>query len=324
MPPCYEYFTHDTIRKNINKMNVFYKEHEHLLMMTITQFQVLVKAIDTGSFTKAAHDLNMTQPAVSHAISSLEKDLGVTLLFRDRKKGLILTDVGERTLFHIRTVLNHIERIEQEVAAEKGLEIGKIQIGSFPSATTQFLPNIIKVFQQKYPSLKIVIHEGTLDEIEEWLAAKVIDVGFVVLPRKEMGVLPIAKDKMVVVLSRTHSLSNKGAISINDLDNEPLILCRGGFESPIIDMFNKAKVELRAEYTVSHINTLLKMVQEELGIAIVPKFSLTHLTEDICVRDLEPEFCREIALAVPSLKEASIAVKLFMEEMKNLERTFDE
>jgi len=292
-------------------------------MITITQFQVLVKTIDTGSFTKASQALNMTQPAVSHAISNLEADLGVKLLLRDRKRGLILTDIGERILVHIRAILNHIEKVEQEVAAEKGFEVGTIKIGSFPSASTQFLPKIIKVFKQKYPSLQLNVHEGTLDEIKGWLKSKVIDIGFIVLPSKGMDTVPIAKDEMVVLVPKTHALSKKNSISINDLDNEPLILCRGGFESPIIDMFNKAKVKLRAEFTVSHINTLLKMIQEDLGLAIAPKFSLTSVPKGIAIKKLEPEFCREIALAIPDLKEASIAVKLFIKEMRNLDNEFE-
>ena len=291
-------------------------------MITITQLQVLVKTIDTGSFTKASQALNMTQPAVSHAISNLEADLGVKLLLRDRKRGLILTDIGERTLVHIRAVLNHIEKVEQEVAAEKGFEVGTIKIGSFPSASTQFLPKIIKIFKQKYPSLQLNVHEGTLDEIKDWLKSKVIDIGFIVLPSKGMDTVTIAKDEMVVLVPKTHALSKKNSISINDLDNEPLILCRGGFESPIIDMFNKAKVKLRAEFTVSHINTLLKMIQEDLGLAMAPKFSLTSVPKGIAIKKLEPEFCREIALAIPDLKEASIAVKLFIKEMRNLDNEF--
>ncbi|MDD1515719.1 LysR family transcriptional regulator [Priestia megaterium] len=291
--------------------------------MTITQLQVLVKTIDTGSFTKASQALNMTQPAVSHAISNLEADLGVKLLLRDRKRGLILTDIGERILVHTRAILNHIEKVEQEIAAEKGFEVGTIKIGSFPSASTQFLPKIIKVFKQKYPSLQLNVHEGTLDEIKGWLKSKVIDIGFIVLPSKGMDTVPIAKDEMVVLVPKTHALSKKNSISINDLDNEPLILCRGGFESPIIDMFNKAKVKLRAEFTVSHINTLLKMIQEDLGLAIAPRFSLTSVPIGIAIKKLEPEFCREIALAIPDLKEASIAVKLFIKEMRNLENEFE-
>ncbi|PFJ11565.1 hypothetical protein COD67_07870 [Bacillus cereus] len=66
--------------------------------MTITQLQVLIKTVELGSFTKAEKILNMTQPAVSHAISSIEVELDVVILIRDKREGLIVTDVGERIL----------------------------------------------------------------------------------------------------------------------------------------------------------------------------------------------------------------------------------
>ena len=88
------------------------------------------KTVELGSFTKAARVLNMTQPAVSHAISSIESEIGVTILIRDKRKGLIVTDVGNRILVHIRD-FERCRKIEQEVAMEKGHEVGTIRIGSF-------------------------------------------------------------------------------------------------------------------------------------------------------------------------------------------------
>lgn len=65
--------------------------------MTITQLRVFVKVAETGSFTKAGQLLNMTQPAVSHAISAIEAELDVKLIIRDRRNGLMLTDTGKRS-----------------------------------------------------------------------------------------------------------------------------------------------------------------------------------------------------------------------------------
>ncbi len=170
--------------------------------MTITQLQVLIKTIELGSFTKAARVLNMTQPAVSHAISSIESELGVTILIRDKRQGLLVTDVGNRILVHIREILNGVEKIEQEVAMEKGHEVGTIRIGSFPSASAHFLPKMINHFKEKYPSLEVVLCEGTIKEVEDWLISRVVDIGIVILPNKEMEIVPLTKGKMVAILER--------------------------------------------------------------------------------------------------------------------------
>ncbi|HGO9399979.1 TPA: LysR family transcriptional regulator [Bacillus cereus] len=286
--------------------------------MTITQLQVLIKTIELGSFTKAARVLNMTQPAVSHAISSIESELGVTILIRDKRKGLIVTDVGSRILVHIREILNGVEKIEQEVAMEKGHEVGTIRIGSFPSASAHFLPKMINHFKEKYPNLEVVLYEGTIKEVEDWLVSRVVDIGIVILPNKEMEIVPLTKGKMVVILREDHPLCKKNAITIRDLENEPIILCKGGYELPIIDMFKQINVPLRAEYVISTVTTALNMIQEGLGIAILAELSLTNLPKNVQTRELEPQVWREIALAVPSLKDSSIAVQLFIEEFQAL------
>ncbi|HFK1789418.1 TPA: LysR family transcriptional regulator [Bacillus pacificus] len=286
--------------------------------MTITQLQVLIKTIELGSFTKAARVLNMTQPAVSHAISSIESELGVTILIRDKRKGLLVTDVGNRILVHIREILSSVEKIEQEVAMEKGHEVGTIRIGSFPSASAHFLPKMINHFKEKYPNLEVVLCEGTIKEVEDWLVSRVVDIGIVILPNKEMEIVPLTKGKMVVILREDHPLCKKEAITIRDLENEPIILCKGGYEPPIIDMFKQSNVPLRAEYVISTVTTALNMIQEGLGIAILAELSLTNLPKNVQTRELEPQVWREIALAVPSLKDSSIAVQLFIEEFQAL------
>ncbi|MEE6450700.1 LysR family transcriptional regulator [Gottfriedia acidiceleris] len=286
--------------------------------MTITQLQVFVKVVELGSFTKAARVLNMTQPAVSHAISSVESELGVKLIIRDKRNGLILTDIGNRILVHFRQILNGVEKVEQEVEMEKGHEVGTIRIGSFPSASAYFLPKMIKIFNEKYPNIKLVLYEGTLKEVEEWLLSREIDVGIVFLPNNEMETVSLTKEKMVVVLRDDHPLCEKEVITINDLENEPIILGKGGYEPPIIDMFKQAGVTLRIAYEVSTVPTSLNMVQEGLGLAISAKLVLMNLPPNVKTKELVPQVWREIALAVPSLKESSLAVQLFIEEFQGL------
>ena len=85
---------------------------------------------------------------------------------------------------------------------------------------------------------------------------------------------------MVAILREDHPLCKKDSITISDLENEPIILCKGGYEPPIIDMFKQANVPLRAEYVISTVTTALNMIQEGLGIAILAELSLTNLPKN--------------------------------------------
>ena len=108
----------------------------------IAKYEVFRTVVESGSLTKAADLLHMTQSGVSHAISSLETELGIALLTRDRS-GITLTADGELVLQRIREVLTANERLNQQVAAIKGLEIGTVRIGTFTSVSAQWLPGVI-------------------------------------------------------------------------------------------------------------------------------------------------------------------------------------
>lgn len=201
--------------------------------MTLARFEIFAKIVDLGSFTKASEELNMTQSAVSHAIASLEAEWGTSLLIRDRKKGIALTEVGQKTLIHIREILNRMEKINQELALAANVEIGTIRIGTFASASSCLLPKILATFEKKYPKITFSFFEGTYEEIEEWLHTGVIDLGFVVEREKGMpfDMIPLLQDKMVVAFPPAHRFHKKKLIHIEDLKEEPSSCRRGCIKS---------------------------------------------------------------------------------------------
>lgn len=115
--------------------------------------QLIVKISDTRNFTKAGQELYMTQPAVSRAVAALEAELGVKLIARNRRCGVHFTDIGERILGVFKEILTYFERIDQEIAREKGLDTGIVRIGVFPLASSYFIPKIISSIAEKYPKI---------------------------------------------------------------------------------------------------------------------------------------------------------------------------
>lgn len=136
--------------------------------MSFVRFDIIAKVVELGSFTAAAEALNMTQSAVSHAVASLETEWDVSLFIRDRKKGIMLTDIGQTLLPHIREVLNRVEKIRQEIALTKNIETGLIRIGTFASASACLLPKLLVSYQKKHPKIEFKFYEGTYEEILEW------------------------------------------------------------------------------------------------------------------------------------------------------------
>ncbi|XOJ01627.1 LysR family transcriptional regulator [Paenibacillus polymyxa] len=289
--------------------------------MNISQLNLFVKIVETGSFTKAGELLHMSQPAVSRAISTLESELGVTLLIRERRNGVIhLTDIGTRLLVMFREILNGVNKVEQEVTAEKGFEVGTIRVGVFPMVSAHFLPKIMRIIGEKHPGLAFELFEGTIEEIKHGLESRIIDVGWIIPPCNELETIPFFRDELCLVHRDDHPLQSRETIHITDLDNEPMIVCQGGFVTPIIEIFKEFGTTLYAKYNGHNINTALSMIQEGLGISIVSRtsLSLSSIPPNVRIRTIDPQPVREIHLAVPSLKESSHGVKLFLRTAREL------
>lgn len=117
--------------------------------MTLVQLQVLLAIVDAGGFTPAATHLSMTQSAVSHALATLEQELGVILIERGRG-GSRLTVVGERVATHARVAVGAAEAARQEAASTRGLASGRVRLGSFPrtcgpSSASEYLGPVPRV-----------------------------------------------------------------------------------------------------------------------------------------------------------------------------------
>ncbi|MCM3781824.1 LysR family transcriptional regulator [Neobacillus mesonae] len=286
--------------------------------MTITQIMIFVRVAETLNFTQTAQDLHMTQPAVSHAIASIENELDAKLLLRDRKRGVLLTDLGRKLLPEFRGMLQYMERIDQQVASEKGLEVGTLTIGAFPSASAHFLPPIIKHIRQQYPNLVFDLHEGSTNEVKEWVHTRKIEAGIILLPDQEVDVVPLYKDHMIIILPEGHPLHHEKYIDIQMLDGQDMILCKGGHEVAILEAFERENTRLNIKFTTHSISTLVNMVRQDLGIGIVSELAISMFPHELTVREVAPKITREIGIAVPSLPQASLAVKMFVRTAEEL------
>lgn len=288
-------------------------EGHTIFVMNNNQILLFVKIAETGSFTKAGLELNMTQPAVSRAISALEAELDVKLLLRDRRSGLMLTEVGKRVLIIFREILGGFNKVEQEVSAEKGLEKGLIRIGAFPVAAAYFVPKIIRSITDRYPGIDISVHEGSVAEVKEWLETRQIDAGLIIPPLEELETIPLFREKLYAVLPEGHPLGHSSIVHVKDLEQEPMMICRAGYEPPVIDLFRRADSELNVKYVVNSYSTALNMIKEGLAVGVLSELSLLAPPGNVIIRELSPDAHRDVHIAVHSLEEASIAVRLLID-----------
>lgn len=304
--------THGILSFNIMEMHI---DHigDTIIVMNKSQIELIVRISETRSFTKAGEVLHMTQPAVSRAVSTIESQLGTKLITRDKKNGIYFTDVGEHILVVFRNILSELQKVDELVAAEKGLEIGKIHVGAYRTACTRFIPKIIRSMEDQYPGLEIKLSEGSVDQVKEWLHAKYIDVGIIIPPNQDLDTIHLMKDQLIVLMHPSHPLYKKETITIPDLQGEEILIGKGGYEMQIHTLFKEYNLTPNIRFEMEYIETALSMIQEGLGITITTKKNIWSLPDQVVLRELKPDVFRDINLAVLDIDDISKATDAFIQ-----------
>jgi DNA-binding transcriptional LysR family regulator len=281
--------------------------------MTFTQLDIFVAVVECQSFSLAASQLGISQSGVSHAISNLEAELGVTLIERHRL-GIALTEMGKRVIKYAQQMLGMHDAILQEAAATKGLKRGSVRIGSLGhTSSVQLLPQIMWAFGQKYPEIELRIFEAVDREVIEWLYDRYVDVGFVMLPNEMVDTIQVAEDQLVAVLPADHRLAQRSAIRPAELASEPFILSAGGSGPLIEEVFRSAGVHLNVGYRLQQMLSILEIVRRGLGVSVVAELALSEDRKGLSIVPLEPRVARQIGLAVRDIANLSPASRAFFE-----------
>lgn len=285
--------------------------------MTLLQYEIFKTVIDSGSFTKAGEQLGLTQSAISHAVRGLESELNLTLLKRGRS-GVSLTSEGERIIEFIRQILNISEKMKQEAGRLNGLEVGVIRIGTFPSVAAYLLPSILEKFQSEYPGILIEFYEGGYNELKQMVSSNIIDVSFLTNNDAEnLDFIPLFNDHLRVILPSAHPFTNKNMISVQEIASEPIIMPKAGCDGLIKELFKKANLKPNVFCEIADNQTIIAMVQKNLGISIIPEIVM-YGNNSLNSFELKEESFRTIGLALPNINNVSPAVAAFIELTKSM------
>ncbi|WP_336844821.1 LysR family transcriptional regulator [Providencia rettgeri] len=286
--------------------------------MTLSQLEIFTIVAELKSFTLAAMKLNISQSAISHAIKSLEKDLGVVLFTREQNQ-TTLTEIGKKLLLRAHNMLNIQEAMKQEAFAANGLKAGILRIGSFgPGSSLGLLPPLLDRFRQKYPLINIMVDEGDDETVTQWLQEKRIDIGVVVLPDERFDTFKVKDDQMVAILPLGHPLANESSISLKQLCDYPFNLTQAGSGKIDLDLFHAQKLTPKIQFKTKQLLSTFTLVARGEAISIVAQLAIpTHL-QDIVIKPLNPPVKRSIAFAVNNENQASPATKAFLQIAKKL------
>lgn len=279
----------------------------------MNRYIALQKIVELGSFSKAAEALGYTQSAMSQMIASLEDELSIKLLNRFRTGAKLTMEGAELYPYLEKTIYQYMAA--QEKAKEiRGLETGVIRMGTLASISAHWLPGLLKEFQEQYPGVEFVIHQGDYTSIQEWIKTGAVDFGFV-NPKAVSGIetIVLKEGAMLAVLPENHPLAEKEVVPLADLADEPFILLEEGHYYEPLEAFRSIGTTPNVKYTIHDDYAIMTMVEAGLGVSILAELVLHRTNYQIILRPTEPPVSRTVAIGYKDKSSLPMAGRRFIE-----------
>lgn len=275
------------------------------------------------SFTKAAKQLNITQPTLSRQLAALEEDLGAKLFDRGGQS-VTLTNEGLLLKRRALEMVDLEEKILSEFQGDSESVEGKIVIGCGEFLAVETLAKICKQFREKYPLVQFVLHTGTADSILERMGKGLVDIGLFLEPVNTEGLDYIriqGSDHWVITMKTTDPLTKKERITKEDLLPLPLILPeRSNVQSELANWFGKDFSKLHIAFTSNLGTNAGIMAIHGLGYPVSIEGAARYWRKDLVVQKrLYPEMKTSTVIAWRRNIPYSVAVSRFIEEIKGFE-----
>lgn len=286
--------------------------------MELHSLQVFLTVATEKSFSRAAEKLLRTQPAISLALQRLEQELGEKLIDRSGKD-LILTDAGRTVLDYARRFESLHREFDNSLAELRDNSAGRLIIGANESTTLYLLRHIEK-YRQLYPKVKVQVRRSLSSKIPNELIDGNLELGVIsydpVDERLKSKV--IYSDALAFIVSPKHRLANRKTVSIAELGAETFIAHNvvSPYRDVVLREFQTHKVPLRMDVEMPTIETIRKLVQNDQGVAFLPRMCVEQEIEQklLCeVRVKEMHVERKIRLVYPTRRVLSHAARAFLE-----------
>lgn len=288
--------------------------------MNLKQLQAFVRVTEQQSFTKAAQNLYLTQPAISWQIKSLENALGVTLLERHDRQ-VFLTEAGRLLLPYARQIVALAEEMLLVVAQFKGLQKGRLRIGASTIPGEFILPFFLGAFLERYPALGLHLEVGDTAAVLQWVRERAVDFGVVgARPAADwIEYLPFLEDELVLILPPGHPLAAFPEVPPEELKRYPMVMRESGSgtRAAVAEKLEAAGVsldELRIVLELGSTRAVVTGVKAGLGLSIVSRWAVqeTLASGHLLARPLAGlDLRRQLYLAIPAQVEISPAARAF-------------
>ena len=278
------------------------------MAMNLNNLKIFTMVADNGSVTRTAEALFISQPAVSKAIQSIEKELGVSLFTRDKKTGIKLTDTGARILPYARQMLLMEEKVYQTAYLSQNMLEGTLRIASLPTGSDYVLVKALAIFSKKYPHVSVEILEGSANDVNRMVSEHEAEFGLTISPPGEFQTETLIEDHIVAISKE--KLKEK-RICLRQSDHQ-FLLCQAAMEAIRPALETERTANLR-NFKIIGPNTVRLMAKEGLGIGLQSALLVESHKADFHIYPVVPDIRTDIVLIANDFDDLSPAAKAFVE-----------
>jgi DNA-binding transcriptional LysR family regulator len=290
-------------------------------MIQLSHLRTLQAVVRCGSFSRAAKEVNLTQPAVSMQIRQLEAIAALPLLERVGKR-VFPTKAGEILLGHANRAMHEVELALEALQQLRGVVAGRIRLGAGTTMGGYVLPRFFRRFQSRYPNAELILIVGNTPEIAGAVVNHDLDIGLVNLPvrRRELAVLPFVLDELVAIAPPKREWRGRTRITASELARQPLILYEptSMMNRMIDNWFQREGVFPQVPMKVGNVETIKKLVEAGLGCSVISWISVKAEARPgkLAAFRLDPPLFRQIGIVHRKDKPKSLLFDTFLNSLK--------
>lgn len=292
--------------------------------MDAKKLEILLTAVDLGSFSRASEVVGYTQSGLTHLVNSLEREIGVQLIHRARS-GVWLTEEGKTLLPAMRDFLRANANLENRIREVTENAAETIRIAAYASMAMHWMPEILYRFRRICPEvdvdLRMVDHALEPFELLEQGKADVIFASRQKCSRCEWT--PLYDETMYAILPKNYPLNGRTAFPLTEYEGQEFLMPYGKFDIDVNAAFDRAGVTARIRAPHVDDETLIRMVGRGLGISMMAELMIRGRSDDALCVPLEPNTIRELGMGmVPvetqpeSVRKLKECVLAYIKELK--------
>ncbi len=238
--------------------------------MDLRQLRAFVETARNNSFTRAAEQLHIAQPAVSMAIRKLEEELDL-VLFNRQDRRVSLTAEGEVLMRHAERILDNCTAAQTEMAELRGLTRGEVRIGIPPMMSSYYFPRVIREFRGRYPELQLSVYGDGAARIQRMIARGEIDMGVIAGGKVPEGLNSrrFLREEIVACVPACHPMAARGAVPLEEVLREPLVLFKEGYymRELMDELISECSLKPQVVFETNLFSLVRSLIKEGLGIS---------------------------------------------------------